>query len=139
MRNLLTLLLLVFATLVWSQEETYTISGRVNAASPKGRIYIYLCDESNFLVPNTGVDTVEFWVNYDKTHVEYEFKDIPAGQYAIKAYQDKNGNHKFDKWLFGPIEPWGYSYSKTMKFPPEFKDVSFDLYYDQRINIMLGN
>jgi len=138
MKHFITLLLIAITSCLFAQEETYTISGRVNASSPKGKIYVFLCNDSIFNVPFSGIDTAEFWVNYDKTKVNYEFKNVPAGRYAIRAYQDVNGNHKLDKWLFGPTEPWGFSYSEKMKFPPTFDDVSFDLYYDMRLNIILG-
>lgn len=138
MKYVATSVLLFVSILLFAQDETYTIGGRINAASPKGKIYVFLCNDSIFHTPFSGIDTVEFWVNYDKTQVDYEFKNVPAGRYAIRAYQDVNGNHKMDKWLFGPLEPWGYSYQSKMKFPPEFDDVSFNLMYDMRINIVLG-
>jgi uncharacterized protein (DUF2141 family) len=138
MKLRLILLFLVISMGVFAQVETYTIGGRVNAYSPKGKIYVFLCNDSIFSTPFSGIDTLEFWINYDRKQVTYEFKDVPAGTYAIRAYQDVNGNHKLDKWLFGPLEPWGFSYTERMKFPPTFEDVSFDLLYDMRINIILG-
>jgi uncharacterized protein (DUF2141 family) len=138
MRNIITALFIVFSLSVLAQEQTYSISGRINAYSPKGKIYVFLCNDSIFQIPFSGIDTVEFWVNYDKTKVEYEFKGVPEGRYAIRAYQDVNGNHRLDKWLFGPREPWGFSYSERMSFPPTFDDVSFNLVYNTRINIILG-
>lgn len=138
MKELITSILLLFTLSVFSQEETYNIAGRINAYSPKGKIYVFLCNDSIFNIPFSGIDTLEFWVNYDRKQVEFEFKDVPAGRYAIRSYQDVNGNHRLDKWLFGPMEPWGFSYTERMKFPPSFDDVSFDLMYDMRINIMLG-
>lgn len=138
MRYLFTIGLLFLSAFLFAQDETYTISGRVNAFSPKGKIYVFLCNDSIFQVPFAGIDTVENWVNYDKKQIEYEFKNVPSGRYAIRAYQDVNGNHKLDKWLFGPTEPWGFSYSEKMSFPPTFEDVSFNLMYDLRINIVLG-
>lgn len=129
--------MLLFSVITFAQ-ETYTVSGRVNTPSPKGRVYVFLCDRESFDHPIKGIDTVSFWVNYDKTYVEYEFKNVKEGEYAIRSYQDVNGNHKLDKWLFGPREPWGFSYSNKMKFPPTFDDVSFSVMYDIRINIVLG-
>ncbi len=138
MKQLITSILFLFTMSLFAQQETYTIGGRINAYSPKGKIYVFLCNDSIFQIPFSGIDSLEFWVNYDKTQVEYEFKNVPAGRYAIRAYQDVNGNHKMDKWLLGPLEPWGFSYQEKMSFPPKFDDVSFDLLYDMRINIALG-
>jgi len=137
MKPFLTSILLFFTACLFAQ-DTYTITGRVNAPSPKGRVYVFLCDRETFETPFNGVDTISYWVYFDKTHVEYEFKNIPEGEYAIRSFQDVNGNHKLDKWLFGPREPWGYSYTGRMKFPPAFDDVSFQLVQDIRINITLG-
>lgn len=136
--KLTTLLLLLIIPAALFAQETFTITGRVNAPSPKGRVYVFLCDRESFYTPLSGVDTVSYWVHYDKTYIDYEFKDIPAGEYAIRSFQDVNGNHRLDKWMFGPQEPWGFSYSGEMKFPPSFDDVSFNLAYDIRINIVLG-
>lgn len=118
--------------------ETYTLSGRINVEKPSGRIYVFLFDQESF-EQEPGIDTVSFWVDNNKTQVEYEFSDIPPGVYALKSYQDVNGNHKLDRWLFAPREPWAYSYKEAMKFPPKFTDVSFQLYFDLRINLTLGN
>ena len=36
--------------------------------------------------------------------------DLPAGEYAVTAYHDKNNNEKFDRTLFGrPRESFGYT------------------------------
>lgn len=131
-------LFLLISISLFAQKETFTLAGRVNVYNPQGRIYVFLCNEESFEIPFSGIDTISFWVDYNKTEIKYKFKNIPAGQYAISCYQDVNGNHKLDKWLFGPLEPWGFSYTGDMKFPPKFNDVSFKLLYDQRINITLG-
>lgn len=138
MKTIITILLIVFALAGYSQTPKYSISGRVNAYSPKGKIYVFLCDKKAFEKPLSGLDTLEFWVNYDKKVVEFKFLNVPEGEYAIRSYQDVNGNHKLDKWMLGPLEPWGFSYSEKMTFPPVFEDVSFMLVSDTRINITLG-
>jgi uncharacterized protein (DUF2141 family) len=137
--NLLVLALLCVMPVALMAQETFTVTGRVNTPSPEGRVYVFLCDRESFDVPFCGMDTVSYWVNYDKTYVDYEFKNVPAGEYTIRSFQDVNGNHRLDKWIFGPREPWGFSYSGEMKFPPSFDDVSFDVAYDIRVNIVLGN
>lgn len=138
MKPILAFLFLILTFGLLAQEETYTLGGRINVYNPKGRIYVFLCDKESFEIPLSGIDTIDFWVDYNKTEVEYEFNNLPAGRYAIRCYQDVNGNHKLDKWLFGPLEPWGFSYTEDMKFPPTFDDVSFDLLYNMRMNITLG-
>ena len=55
------------------------------------------------------------------------FEGIPYGIYAIKAYQDKNGNAKLDKNFMGiPNEPYGFSNNAQGEFgPPKWEDAKF--------------
>ena len=42
--------------------------------------------------------------------VAIRFADLPAGEYAIAMYHDRNGNGKLDSNLVGvPTEPYGFS------------------------------
>lgn len=61
----------------------------------------------------------------DTTTVSFE--NIPPEIVAVSAYQDLNGNHRFDKNLFGiPREPAGVSNNAPAHFgPPSFSDSSF--------------
>lgn len=54
---------------------------------------------------------------------------IPAGQYAISAFIDLNGNGKLDTNFFGiPREPYCFSKNFRPKFsPPDFNDCKFDI------------
>ncbi|MEN9868260.1 MAG: hypothetical protein RL748_3850 [Pseudomonadota bacterium] len=39
-----------------------------------------------------------------------QFKDLPAGEYAVVVYHDANGNGQLDKNAFGmPLEDYGFS------------------------------
>lgn len=55
------------------------------------------------------------------------FKDLPAGIYAISAYQDLNDNQKLDTNAMGrPNEPHGFSKDARGTFgPPSFDDAGF--------------
>lgn len=45
--------------------------------------------------------------------------DLPAGEYALVAYEDQNDNGKLDKNQFGmPTEPFGFSNDATGHFGP---------------------
>ena len=40
----------------------------------------------------------------------FQIKDLPIGEYAVRAFHDENNNGKLDKGLFGqPVEGWGVS------------------------------
>jgi len=59
--------------------------------------------------------------------VEYVFNDLPEGEYAIKAFQDENGNRTLDKDLMGvPVERYGFSNNARGLFdPPSYKKAAF--------------
>jgi uncharacterized protein (DUF2141 family) len=54
---------------------------------------------------------------------------LPAGNYAIAAYQDKNLNNKMDRYFFGkPKEPYGFSNDARRAFSaPKFEEAKFSL------------
>lgn len=56
------------------------------------------------------------------------FPDLKPGTYGVAVFQDKNGNGKMDKGLFGiPKEPYGFSNNPTIRLKsPGFKKWSFD-------------
>ena len=40
----------------------------------------------------------------------FPFKNLPAGEYAVRVYHDENNNGQLDKGVFGqPTEGWGVS------------------------------
>jgi uncharacterized protein (DUF2141 family) len=57
--------------------------------------------------------------------VEYIFKDIPCGDYAVKFYHDENLNQDFDKFLKIPREEYGFSNCKGCILPPSFDKAKF--------------
>lgn len=54
---------------------------------------------------------------------------LPAGEYAVAAYADMNGNGKLDSNFLGiPKEPVGVSRNAEGRFgPPKFADAAFKL------------
>lgn len=61
--------------------------------------------------------------------MEFEFKDIPNGDYSISIYHDVNENKELDKNFMGiPNEPYGISRDgKQMFGPPRYSDAMFTL------------
>ena len=58
--------------------------------------------------------------------VEYIFKDIPCGEYAVKLYHDANMNQTLDKNFFGiPKEQYGFSNCKGCMLPPKWEKAKF--------------
>jgi uncharacterized protein (DUF2141 family) len=56
-----------------------------------------------------------------------EFKDVPAGTYAVVVLHDENLNHKMDKNFLGiPQEGWGVSNNvRPVLSAPRFQDATF--------------
>jgi len=65
--------------------------------------------------------------------------DLPEGEYAVAAYQDRNGNGVLDHGLFQiPSEPYGLSNNFRPKWSkPKFDDCKFDLSGKVVSNIVL--
>lgn len=58
--------------------------------------------------------------------VEYVFKDIPCGDYAIKLYHDANMNQDLDKnFIRVPKEQYGFSNCKGCTLPPSWEKAKF--------------
>ena len=58
------------------------------------------------------------------------FEDLPAGEYSVAAYHDKNGNGKLDKNLVGiPVEDYGFSNDTrgTRMSAPSFEDTKMQI------------
>jgi uncharacterized protein (DUF2141 family) len=120
---------------VLGQQEQWSISGEISTEKKSGTIYIYLIDEAHFDVPGTGVDIISIEVNSARVH--YEFQDLDPGVFALRCFQDMNGNKKLDRGLFGPKEPWALTWRNEKRFPPRFEDISFDLTKDLTIDLKL--
>lgn len=67
------------------------------------------------------------------------FEDLPAGDYAVAVYHDKNSNGKLDKNLLGiPVEDYGFSNDSrgTRLSAPSFEDTKLRVVNaDQQLTI----
>jgi len=61
--------------------------------------------------------------------LEFEFEDVPNGEYTISIYHDENENGELDKNFIGiPDEPYGVSREgRSMFGPPNYDDAKFIL------------
>lgn len=58
----------------------------------------------------------------------FTFYGLPAGTYAIAAFQDTNDNGSLDRWLgLFPKEPVAFSNVSEWRKPPSFADASFSI------------
>lgn len=67
------------------------------------------------------------WLPVVDGRAEWRLPSVPAGEYAVIAYHDTNGNRQIDFRLLGmPKEPVGVSNNARGAFgPPRFKAASF--------------
>lgn len=60
------------------------------------------------------------------TSASVHFKDLPAGDYAVMAYHDANGDQKLNlRFGMFPKEGWGLSNNPNVMGPPSYKASSF--------------
>ncbi len=61
-------------------------------------------------------------------HIEFQFKDLPYGVYAIKSFHDKDGNGRLNTNFMGiPTEDYGFSNNvRGSMGPAKFQDARFE-------------
>ena len=69
----------------------------------------------------------------------YNFDDLPEGEYALAIYQDENRNKILDKNLLGiPTEIYGFSNNARRTFSaPSFQEAKFKLNKDLQQTVFL--
>ncbi len=116
-------LCIVLATIT-SVSAGYTLSGTVSGCGKTGTVFVAVFDEKAWdaemplwhveLKPPTGGSTLSF-----------SFTGIPAGEYAVFAFQDEDSNGTLNLGLLGPTEPWG-TY-RHVSIIPTFSAMAFQL------------
>ncbi len=107
-----------------------------NIQQVQGSLYISLYnDEQGFNTNNNFVKREK--ITIDKNTLQVKLGDLPAGDYALKAYQDVNNNGKMDFNGMLPAEPYGSSSKSKDLAPPGFTDAKFTLDKNQTIQIQL--
>ena len=80
-----------------------------------------------------------YCILYANNTVEFTFKDVPKGDYAISIYHDVNADKECNMNFIGiPKEPYGFSNNFRPKFAkPTFNDCKIELSTDKSITIKL--
>jgi uncharacterized protein (DUF2141 family) len=93
--------------------------------SDRGSVVLAIFDkESDFLIK-------DYWSKSypiaGRANFEVKIDDIPAGEYAISIFHDKNDNGELDTNFIGvPKEPYGFSNNPKVGFrPPTFVEAKF--------------
>lgn len=105
--------------------HAFTVSGVVRFQR-QGVIYVNLVDEQAFA--GRGGFGLMLLPPIDGAvgEMAFRFEDVPAGVYAVRCFQDVDGDKNLGMGLFGPTEPWAMSWKRGRPFGrPAFEDVSF--------------
>jgi uncharacterized protein (DUF2141 family) len=102
-----------------------TVEVRIAGVTPKGTVKVAVCDKERFLKQCAYSASAPAQAGETLVLV----KGIPAGTWAVLAYQDENGNGELDRNLIGiPKEPYGFSRDARSKFgPPGFEDAAIEV------------
>lgn len=114
---------LTFALLCCLPAAAATIDVHVaNTAGGKGNVNVAVCDRERFLKQCAYTGSVP--ARDGATGVKIE--GVPAGTWAVLAYQDENANGQLDRNLIGiPSENYGFSRDARGRFgPPSFDDAA---------------
>ena len=120
----LTISLLLGATALASAANlTVTVKDVRNA---NGSVLIAVYDLSGFGKPELAKAKQKAGANAGE--VKFVFQGLPAGKYAVAAFQDENGNGKLDRNSLGvPTEGYGFSNdAQGTTGPPNFNQAAFD-------------
>jgi len=125
------LIALLTINVVVAQNETFTIKIEVTGLkSSEGKVLIEVLDKNQQSVADAKGE-----ITNNKSVVE--FKNLPAGTYAIQYYHDENNNDEMDTGMFGiPLEGYGFSNdARGFMGPPDFEDELFNL--DRDLTLVL--
>jgi uncharacterized protein (DUF2141 family) len=98
--------------------STVALSGHVRGASGKHAVYVALWRREGFL--EHPAQQARFAPG---TPTEFRFQ-VPAGEWAVSAFDDQNDNGVLDMGTFGPKEPTGFWRPFTGWRRPKFDDVA---------------
>jgi uncharacterized protein (DUF2141 family) len=89
-------------------------------AAGKGKVNVAVCDQARFLKQCAYSGSAPAHAGDNTITV----RDVPAGSWAVLAYQDANDNGELDRNFIGiPSENYGFSRDARGKFgPPSFED-----------------
>lgn len=126
MKFLVTLLVataLFISTSITAQNKTVTATV-INVTSDSGKVGFALYDKTTF--QKTPLQAQNAKIIDGKSTVTFE--NVPAGEYAIVCYHDRNDNDKMDFAANGmPLEDYGASNNDMTLGPPIFEKAKFEV------------
>jgi uncharacterized protein (DUF2141 family) len=91
------------------------LTGLGSAKAPV-RIAVYNSERTWLDAPSMRYQTI---LDADSAKWEWTIENVPYGEYAVAAFQDRNGNGELDRGFLGaPKEPYGFSNDARGAFGP---------------------
>ena len=110
-----------------AQEAAHTVAGEVRF-SESGDVYVALLTEETFGRRREPAYLQILTPQPDSNVVAFQFESIPTGRYALRAFQDVNGDGTPNVGPRGPREPFGmHRRPERMRVPPRFDESAFDV------------
>ncbi len=147
MKTLLTFAITLFSVLTsiasYSQSaapaattKTYQLTVVIpNVSHREGTLHVGLAnDEKTFTGESFKTQTLSVPAS---GAVTVAFDGLPEGKYAVRIFQDLNGNKKMDFNGQMPGEPFGFSNITMLMGPPSYSDASFDLNENKVIDVAM--
>ena len=133
------LTLIISAVTVFSAKAQHNLSISIsNINTAKGNMEIGLFNsEKGFL--KDGAQYLKKKVKIVGNTLNYTFRNLPKGNYAIAVYHDENMNSKCDTNFMGiPTEGFGFSNNFRPKLSaPTFAQTKFSVNGDKSVSIKL--
>ncbi|MEN9913508.1 MAG: hypothetical protein RL528_229 [Bacteroidota bacterium] len=132
------LLFLTFI-LLFSGVKTHKLSIHISGISKiKGNLFIAIFRATDDF-PVFGKQYKGIVKEVEGKSQNYNFDDLPEGEYAVAIYQDENRNKILDKNLLGiPTEIYGFSNNARRTFSaPSFQEAKFKLNKDLQQTVFL--
>ncbi|MFZ1333327.1 MAG: DUF2141 domain-containing protein [Flavobacteriales bacterium] len=114
-------------------QTTLTVEVQIKDVNAGGEIRAALCADENSFKTEVGCVLKAKTVN-GKT-VTLTYTDLAPGTYALKLYQDVDGDEKLGTNAVGiPNEPFGFSNNAMGNFgPPSFEQASFTIVKEPQV------
>lgn len=128
----------IVATLIALPTAAHELTLNVsNIKSIKGNLLVAVYDkEAHFNANSNWVAAKQ--VKVAGTTTSLSFADLPAGNYAIKLFQDENENNQIDIGANGiPTESYGFSNNVGSYGPPSFDEAKVNVDKATDIEIQL--
>ncbi len=109
----------IIALPTFAHELTLSVN---NIKSIKGNLLVAVYDKEEHYNANSNWVAAK-QVKVVGTSMSLDFADLPAGNYAIKLFQDENENNQIDIGANGiPTELYGFSNNGGSYGPPSFDE-----------------